>query len=104
LAGIYFERTIKKTPRVTPPPFSAKRGFTLRIYKYLRLQGGIMAKLEVTRKVKPGEYGTLKEELIYGDRLLAVRYLKDGDGRYVKTAEIIVKDRHVDVIEYQSMY
>ena len=63
-----------------------------------------MSDLKVTRKVKPGKPGTLKEERIYGDRLLAVRYLKDGDGRHVKTAEIIVKDRHVDVIEYQSMY
>ena len=63
-----------------------------------------MAKFKVTRKVKPGEYGAVKEKQIYGDRLLAVRYLRDNDGRYVKTAEIIVKDRHVDVIEYQSMY
>ena len=56
-----------------------------------------MAKLGVTRKVQPGEYGALKEEQIYGDRLLAVRYLKDGNGRYVKTAEIVVYDIQRDV-------
>ena len=59
-----------------------------------------MAKFKVTRKVKPGEYGTVKEGQKYGDRLLAVRYLKDGDGRYIKTAEIIVYERENDVIQY----
>ena len=59
-----------------------------------------MGKFKVTRKVKPGEYGTVKEKQIYGDRLLAVRYLKNGDGRYIKTAEIIVYERENDVIQY----
>ena len=56
-----------------------------------------MSKLEVTRKVKPGEYGTVKEKRKYGDRLLAVRYLRDNEGRYVKTAEIIVNERQINV-------
>ena len=56
-----------------------------------------MSDLGVTRKVKPDEYGSLREEQIYGDRLLAVRYLSDGNGRYVKTAEIIVYDLQRDV-------
>ena len=55
-----------------------------------------MSKLQVTRKVKLGEYGTVKEQRRYGDRLLAVRYLKDNAGRYVKTAEIIVYERQDD--------
>ena len=49
-----------------------------------------MSKLEVTRKVKLGEYGAVKEKQRYGNRLLAVRYLRDNVGRYVKTAETIV--------------
>ena len=53
-----------------------------------------MNDLKVTRKVSPGEYGSVKEQQHYGDKLLAVRYLSDGQGRYVKTAEIILYDRH----------
>jgi len=52
-----------------------------------------MSELEVTRKLKPGAHGTIKEKREYGDRLLAVRYLKGKDGRYVKTVEIAIYDR-----------
>ncbi len=52
-----------------------------------------MAELKVTRKVSPGSPGSLKEQLRYRDKLLAVRYLADGQGRYVKTAEIVIYDR-----------
>ena len=49
-----------------------------------------MSDLKVTRKVLPGNHGAVKEQKRYGDKLLAVRYLKNGSGRYIKTAEIIV--------------
>lgn len=52
-----------------------------------------MSDLKVTRKVLPGEHGAVREQRQYRDRLLAVRYLADGNGRYVKTAEIIIYDR-----------
>ena len=52
-----------------------------------------MSNLKVTRKVSPGEHGSIKEQQRYRDNLLAVRYLNDGQGRYVKTAEIIIYDR-----------
>jgi hypothetical protein len=54
-----------------------------------------MPKLKVTRKIKPGKPGTLKEMRRYGERLLSVRYLKDEEGRYIKTAEIIVYERGI---------
>ena len=49
-----------------------------------------MAKFKVTRKVKSGAHGTIKEGQKYGDRLLAVRYLSNGEGGYMKTVETIV--------------
>lgn len=52
-----------------------------------------MSDLKVTRKVLPGNHGAVKEQMRYGDKLLAVRYLKNGNGRYVKTAEIIIYER-----------
>ena len=52
-----------------------------------------MGALKVTRKVSPGQPGALKEQYRYRDKLLAVRYLSDGQGRFVKTAEIIIYDR-----------
>jgi len=53
-----------------------------------------MENMKVTRKVKAGLPGTKNELHRYRNRLVAVRYLSDGEGRYVKTAEIIVYDRH----------
>lgn len=52
-----------------------------------------MSELKVTRKIAPGEHGAVKEQQRYRDKLLAVRYLTDGCGRYIKTAEIILYDR-----------
>ena len=52
-----------------------------------------MNDLKVTRKVLPGNPGTKKEQRQYQNRLVAVRYLKDGNGRFVKTAEIVIYDR-----------
>ena len=52
-----------------------------------------MSNLKVTRKMLPGNHGAVKEQRRYGDKLLAVRYLKDDEGRYIKTAEIIVYER-----------
>ena len=52
-----------------------------------------MNNLKVTRKVLPGNPGTKKELRQYRNRLVAVRYLTDGQGRYVKTAEVIMYDR-----------
>ena len=53
-----------------------------------------MGKMRVTRKVLPGNHGTVRESSIYGDKLMAVRYHKDGAGNFYKTAEIIVYERH----------
>jgi|AntDeeMinimDraft_4_1070355.scaffolds.fasta_scaffold12798_2 hypothetical protein len=53
-----------------------------------------MADLRVTRKVLAGQPGSKNEQRIYRDKLLNVRYLADGEGRYVKTAEIVIYDRH----------
>ena len=53
-----------------------------------------MGKLKVTRKVLPGKHGAIKESNLYGDRLIAVRYHRDGAGNFYKTAEIIVYERH----------
>lgn len=55
-----------------------------------------MGKLRVTRKVLPDTYGSVKETRIYGDRLMSVRYHKDDDGNFYKTAEIIVYERHTN--------
>ena len=52
-----------------------------------------MNDLKVTRKVHPGQHGSVRETKRYGDKLLATRYYKDDAGRYVKTAEIIVTER-----------
>jgi uncharacterized protein YkuJ len=52
-----------------------------------------MAKLKVTRKVKAGQPGAVREYERYGRKLLAVRYLKDDQGYFIKTAEIIISER-----------
>ena len=48
--------------------------------------------MKVTRKLAPGLPGTKKEQRQYKDRLLAVRYLADGEGRFMKTIELVVYD------------
>lgn len=53
-----------------------------------------MTDLKVTRKVLPGNHGAVREQRRYGDKLLAVRYLKDDAGRFIKTAEIIISERY----------
>lgn len=52
-----------------------------------------MSKLKVTRKVLPGQPGAIRETRVYKESLLAVRYKKDDEGRYVKTAEIILSEK-----------
>ena len=52
-----------------------------------------MKELKVTRKVQPGKPGAKRELKRYRENLFAVRYRADGDGRYMKTAEIIIYDR-----------
>ena len=51
-----------------------------------------MGNLKVTRKVLPEKHGAIKESNKYGNKLLSVRYLRDDEGRYVKTAEIAIYD------------
>ena len=53
-----------------------------------------MNKSRVTRKVLPGNHGAIRETARFGDKLMAVRYHKDGAGNFYKTAEIIVNERH----------
>lgn len=53
-----------------------------------------MSDLKVTRKVHPGQYGSVRETKRYGGNLMATRYYRDDAGRFVKTAEIIVYERH----------
>ena len=48
--------------------------------------------MKVTRKLAPGVPGTKKEQKQHKERLLAVRYLADGNGRYMKTKEVIIYD------------
>jgi hypothetical protein len=52
-----------------------------------------MSDFKVTRKVSPGSHGAVRELVKYGDKLLAVRYLKDGRGHFIKTVELIVYER-----------
>ena len=52
-----------------------------------------MGDFKVTRKVRPGEHGSIKETKQYGSRLMATRYYRDDAGHYVKTAEIVVYER-----------
>ena len=52
-----------------------------------------MGKMKVTRKVLPGKHGAVKESKIYGDKLMAVRYHRDGAGNFYKTAEVIIYER-----------
>ena len=52
-----------------------------------------MNDLKVTRKVHPGQHGSVSETKRYGSKLMATRYYRDDDGRFVKTAEIIVSER-----------
>ena len=53
-----------------------------------------MNDLKVTRKVHPGQHGSVRETKRYGSNLMATRYYKDDAGRFIKTAEIIVSERH----------
>ena len=50
--------------------------------------------LKVTRKVNPGQHGSVRETKRYGSKLMATRYYRDDAGRFVKTAEVIVYERH----------
>jgi hypothetical protein len=55
------------------------------------------SKFKVSRTVKPGKPGAVRELKKYGDKLRTVRYLGDGTGRYLKTIELIVADhRYAD--------